>query len=312
MAEERDMNLDPLTNEPVAHPVGTGLGTAGGAVAGAAAGSLAGPAGTVVGGLAGAVAGGLAGKAVAEKIDPTAEEAYWRESFRDQPYYRADRSYDDYGPAYELGWTSYATYGGPFERVESRLASDWELRRGGSGLSWSDAAPATRAARERVSKPRPPVAGADDADVVSVLNDLIENCRDGQYGFQACAEHAKSEQLKSTLARRATECGSAAAELESHVRRLGGDPDRGGTVSGALHRGWVAVRATLSTYDDLAVLEECERGEDAALARYRKALKENLPTVVRTVVQSQFEGAQRNHDQIKSMRDRAKAAGRAR
>ena len=37
------------------------------------------------------------------------------------------------------------------------------------------------------------------------------------------------------------------------------------------------MRATLSTYDDKAVLEECERGEDNALARYRKALQKPLP-----------------------------------
>lgn len=69
-------NLDPLSGEPGAHPVGTGLGAAaGGMAAGAAAGTVVGPVGTVLGAAAGAVVGGLAGKGVAEKVDPTKDGA---------------------------------------------------------------------------------------------------------------------------------------------------------------------------------------------------------------------------------------------
>ena len=57
------------------------------------------------------------------------------------------------------------------------------------------------------------------------------------------------------------------------------------------------------------MLEECERGEDAAVARYRKALKEELPPDVRSLVERQAEGAQRNHDQIKQLRDEARTRG---
>lgn len=74
-----DLHADPLTGEPGAHPVGTGLGAvAGGAAAGAVTGALAGPVGAVIGLAVGAVVGGLAGKGVAEVIEPTGEETYWR------------------------------------------------------------------------------------------------------------------------------------------------------------------------------------------------------------------------------------------
>ncbi len=92
------------------------------------------------------------------------------------------------------------------------------------------------------------------------------------------------------------------------VSQFGGEPDTGGSASGALHRGWVAVRATLTGYSDQAMLDECERGEDAAVARYRKALKENLPETAMAVVRKQADGAQRNHDQIRDLRDRMKAS----
>lgn len=306
MADFHDANRDPLTNEPGAHPVGTGVGAAlGGAAAGAAAGAFGGPVGAAVGGVAGAVAGGLAGKAAGEAVNPTNEDAYWRENYQREPYFVGGRTYDEYRPAYELGWSSVGRYEGDYDAIEPRLADDWRARHGDAGLAWTDARPAARAAYERAYNSRPlEVAGdIDNDDVIDTLNDLLESARDGEYGFHASAEHAESGQLKGIFQRHSRECAAAAAELEREIRARGGEPVSGGTVAGALHRGWVSVKTALSTQDDKAVLEECERGEDAAVARYRKALKANLPQDLRALVQRQADGAQRNHDEVKALRD---------
>ena len=146
------------------------------------------------------------------------------------------------------------------------------------------------------------------SDTIGVLNDLIETCKDGEYGFRACAEQASSPQLKSTIEGRAAECQAAAAQLQAHVADLGGSPDTRGSALGAIHRGWVALRAKLTTYDDRAVLEECERGEDVAVESYRDALKQDLPAPVRNLVEQQYEGVKRNHALIRQMRDAARAA----
>ncbi len=306
-ADKRDANRDPITDEPGAHPVGTGLGAAaGGAAAGAAVGMVGGPVGAALGGIAGAVTGGLAGKAAAEAVNPTAEEAYWRDAYRDEPYFEQGRQYEDYHPAYALGWSSAGLYGVPFNEAEERLRADWESRRGSSSLDWQKARPATMAAWDRAAKIN---AGPERAvDVVDTLNDLLESCRDGEYGFRTSAEQAKSQDIKTVLLRHASECNEAGLELQREIQRRGGKPAEGGTVAGAMHRGWVAVRTALTKYDDKAVLEECERGEDAALARYRKALKhDSLPADVRSLIERQMQGAQRNHDQIKALRDAYKA-----
>jgi uncharacterized protein (TIGR02284 family) len=144
-------------------------------------------------------------------------------------------------------------------------------------------------------------------DVVDVLNDLIETSKDGEYGFKECAEHAKAPELKNVFQARSQECRQGAQELQLQVQTLGGKPDDSGSASGALHRGWVAVRSALTGYDDKAMLDESERGEDVALKAYRKALKEPLPEPVRSLVERQLQGVQRNHDQIKALRDRYKA-----
>lgn len=305
MSERNDANRDPITNEPGAHPVGTGLGAAvGGAAAGAATGAFGGPVGAAIGGVVGAVAGGLAGKAAAEAVNPTAEEAYWREAYRDEPYVTPERSYDDYHPAYALGWQSVGLYEGPFETVEPSLRDRWITDRGTSPLEWPEARHAARAARERVGAVGTVTGTLDNDDVVDVLNDLLETSRDGEYGFRTSAEHADSAEVKALLLRRAADCASAATELEQTIRQYGGDPADGGTMAGAMHRGWVAVKTALSTMDDKAVLQECERGEDSAVAAYRKALKKPLPATVRDLVSRQAGGAQRNHDEVKAMRDR--------
>jgi uncharacterized protein (TIGR02284 family) len=301
-AEDRDLNRDPITDEPGAHPVGTGLGATGGAVAGAAVGAIGGPVGAAVGGVVGAVVGGLAGKAAGEAVNPTAEEAFWRENYTREPYYEQGRSFDDYGPAYRLGLTGRTRYEDDWTTVEPRLATEWNSTRGSSSLEWQQARPASRAAWDRVnttygSGTGTGVAGAvggvqtmgdnsgDNADVIDVLNDL-----------------------KSLFLQRADDCRAGAQELQAQIRSLGGRAEDSGSTAGALHRGWVSVKATLSSYDDKAVLEEAERGEDNALARYRKALGKRLPAGVKLIVERQLQGVQRNHDQIKMLRDQLRAA----
>jgi hypothetical protein len=162
LSDDRDENRDPITKEPGAHPLGVGLGAAaGGAAAGAAAGAVAGPVGAVVGAAAGAIAGGYAGKAAAEAIDPTAEEAYWRETYRTRPYYDASVNYDEFKPAYQYGWESRARYRDKnFDEVEPDLERDWKTR-SKSRLGWDKAKHAARDAWNHVERVIP---GDSDRD----------------------------------------------------------------------------------------------------------------------------------------------------
>lgn len=148
----------------------------------------------------------------------------------------------------------------------------------------------------------------NDREVVSTLNKLIETCRDGEYGFNLCAEHVSAPELKSVLRQRAEDCRLGAEQLQQQVRACGGIPDEGGTATGAMHRGWVSAKSALTGRSDQAMLDECERGEDVAMARYRDALKQPLPPEVKALVERQAAGVQRNHAQIRELRDRYRAA----
>lgn len=149
---------DPATGAPDFHPVGTGVGAAtGGVMAGAAAGAIAGPVGAAIGAAAGAFAGAAAGKAIAHRIDSDLEDTYWRENYATQPYVVAGSTYDDYGPAYRYGVSTYDAFRGrPFDEAEAELSRDWGHFRGGSRLEWEHARHATRSSWDRLNKQFPP------------------------------------------------------------------------------------------------------------------------------------------------------------
>jgi phage tail tape-measure protein len=152
--KEREANSDPLTGAPGAHPIGTGAGAAGGATAGAAVGTaFAGPIGFVAGGIAGAVIGGLAGKGAAEAVNPTDEDAFWRDNYKSRPYVRPDSTYNALRPAYKYGWESHAlAEGRDWDALAEDLRKNWEKDNGQSTLPWAEAGPAVRDAWERVNK----------------------------------------------------------------------------------------------------------------------------------------------------------------
>lgn len=151
--DQHDANRDPLSGQPGAHPVGTGIGAAGAGTIGAVVGGVvAGPIGAVVGSVIGSVAGGLAGKSAAEKVNPTIEDEYWRNNYVTQPYMEPGRQYEDYQPAYRTGYEGYNRYsesGKSYEEVEPELQSDYEKSHSGMGLNWEKAKHATRDAWQR-------------------------------------------------------------------------------------------------------------------------------------------------------------------
>lgn len=153
LERDKTANRDSTSGPLGAHPVGTGLGAAaGGAAAGALAGTMAGPVGTVVGAVAGAVAGGLAGNQIAKSIDPTAEEAYWRQNYSSRPYVTSGATFDEYGPAYRYGVDAFGRYEGQsFDKAEPELMRDWDRSKGTSKLTWDNAKHAARDSWQRLS-----------------------------------------------------------------------------------------------------------------------------------------------------------------
>lgn len=149
-----DANADPLTGEAGAHPVATGIGAAAVGAAGlAVAAAVAGPIGVAVATAGGALIGGYVGKAVGEVVDPTAEEAFWRDEHPNQVFAGGQTAYDDYAPAYRVGYEGYGKLGGTgrsFEDAENDLRTSYEAAK--PKVPWTQARAASRAAWNRVHR----------------------------------------------------------------------------------------------------------------------------------------------------------------
>jgi uncharacterized protein (TIGR02284 family) len=149
----------------------------------------------------------------------------------------------------------------------------------------------------------------DNKDVISELNDLIETCEDGMKGFRTAADSVKSPEARTFFNDRIRLIERGEQELKDEVRRLGGDPENRGSVSGALHRGWINIKSAITGKDDAAILAEAERGEDAAVKNYENALKKDLPPDVRRMVQRQYEGVVQNRDRVRTLKNIVEGGG---
>ena len=155
VANEEDLNRDPITGTPGAHPLGTGAGAVVGGLSGAALGTAAGPLGAVIGAAAGAVMGGLVGKSSAEAVNPTAEEVFWRETYVREPYYVQGRAYEYYAPGFRAGWKGRVRNDGrTYGEAEPELLAEYILTKSELDPDWQEIRPAARAAWDRVDHNR--------------------------------------------------------------------------------------------------------------------------------------------------------------
>lgn len=154
VANEEEVNRDPLSGATGAHPIGTGAGAASGGVAGAALGLMAGgPIGGLIGAAVGVVTGGLAGSSIAEVVNPTAEEIFWKERYVREPYYVKGRTYEYYAPGFRAGWAGRVHHDGrTFDQAEPELMAEYARVQTELDPAWHELQSAARAAWNRVDR----------------------------------------------------------------------------------------------------------------------------------------------------------------
>lgn len=143
------------------------------------------------------------------------------------------------------------------------------------------------------------------SDQTSLLNDLIETLKDGQEGFRSAATDVESSNLKSLFSEYSLQRSKFAGDLQALARSLGAkEPEAQGSVAGVLHRGWINLKAALTSKDEHAILAECERGEDSAVSEYSQVIEaEGMSENVRTVLRGQYAEIKAAHDRIRDLRD---------
>lgn len=147
---------------------------------------------------------------------------------------------------------------------------------------------------------------------LDVINDLIEINNDRIAGFEKAGQDLDSQDSGFTVVfnKLSGDSKQYAAELSGIARKYGGEVAEGTSASGTLHRAWIDIKSTFTGSDLEAVLNECERGEDAIKSAYGDALdpENELNPELADVLQRQMKGISEGHDLIKTLRDQARDA----
>lgn len=124
--------------------------------------------------------------------------------------------------------------------------------------------------------------------VISVLNNLIEICKDGEKGYREASEGIQNGYFQVLFSEYSRQRRKFASQLQMHVRDLGGEPDRKGSLVGTIHRGWMNLKSALDRNNDDLIVSECVRGEESALKNYEYALKQALPAEIKSLLEAHF------------------------
>jgi uncharacterized protein (TIGR02284 family) len=150
---------------------------------------------------------------------------------------------------------------------------------------------------------------ANSSSAAGVINDLIEINNDRVAGFEKVIEDIKDDNtdLKALFAEYAQQSRKNVQQL-SAIAGSAPHLETDNSVSGTLHRVWIDVKSLFGGSDRAGILSEAERGEDAIKKAYQDALSSGaLSTESEEAVQSQAKQINAAHDQIKALRDAAKA-----
>lgn len=141
---------------------------------------------------------------------------------------------------------------------------------------------------------------------IETLNDLVQINNDRIKGYENAIKETKDndDNLVSVFNNKILESQQLKSTLAEEIEVLGADVENATTVSGAIHRTWLEVKAAFSGHSERSILEDCEFGEDAIKKAYQTALNEqHLPAYIRDILNDQKAIIDQSHDEIKALRD---------
>ncbi len=143
-------------------------------------------------------------------------------------------------------------------------------------------------------------------NITAVLEDLIETLEDGRRGFEQVADHIDGtghEAMVIDLRELSRQREEFSVELRTIAAQHGVEIQDEGTMTGAMHRGWMSLKDALTGDDPKAVLGAAETGEDHAVSEFDDALDADLPEDVRSVIQRQAQAVRGARNAVKALRD---------
>jgi len=144
---------------------------------------------------------------------------------------------------------------------------------------------------------------AEHSETISTLNTLIATTIDSVSGYEDSAQNIDNERLREIFRQRANERQDVVEQLRAEVRRLGGNPEDGGSFLGKAHQRFEDLKAAVTGRDEKAIVNEVERGEDYLKDKFETALEgDTLSGDSRAVVERCYQSVRSGHDQMSQLK----------
>jgi uncharacterized protein (TIGR02284 family) len=135
-------------------------------------------------------------------------------------------------------------------------------------------------------------------EVISILSDLIETCKDAEECFRNAADRIGNSEFRRLFSIFAQQRSQFVQELQAEIHRLGGDASKVVGIGGKLHRSWMNLKSAVPR-DEASIISECQREEESAVNDYQEALKGDLPLDVQYVIKRQYMDVKDAYDRIR-------------
>lgn len=141
------------------------------------------------------------------------------------------------------------------------------------------------------------------SDDLATLKTLTSTLNDSVNGYREAANDVHSSEFRELFTQFADDRSRCSADLQSEVRRLGGEPDNDGSTMGSLHQTWLDLKAAVTGRDDKAIINEVERGEDYLKEKFEAALNsDNLTGESRMAVERAYQSVREGHDRVSALK----------
>lgn len=142
----------------------------------------------------------------------------------------------------------------------------------------------------------------DSTDSTDTLHELLLFVNDRIEGYKKAVEETQDHDLQGYYKQLVSQSQQFANELNSHLRKLGAEPETGTTLKGKFYRGWMDAKALITGADEKAILGSNVYGEEWALKAYQEALDDKtLPAAIRTAVERQFHISEKTYKKLKKL-----------
>lgn len=141
----------------------------------------------------------------------------------------------------------------------------------------------------------------DKNDARDTLNNLLEICYDGHKGYAVAAEKVDDPEYEQLFRQFSDQRRTYAAQLRPLLSYYGGTLEEEGHLLAVFHRAWLNIKVIAAQNDVAALLDECVRGEEIAMAAYVEAFEQDLPDDIRNVVRKQLVGVRDAYERVRAL-----------